>query len=91
MTYQPRTGKRCHCRPGVARDNCPDCEGTGWRIDFPAIRAATQARCKCGHAQSSHEGPLSHGACRLTVTGQPGGDNPCPCGRFTFAGRMVTP
>ena len=37
--YQPKTGARCHCRKGVQRDNCPDCEGTGWRIDFAAIRA----------------------------------------------------
>ena len=37
--YQPKTGQRCHCKPGQHRDNCPDCEGTGWRIDFAAIRA----------------------------------------------------
>lgn len=37
--YQPKTGQRCHCRPGIQRDNCPDCEGTGQRIDFAAIRA----------------------------------------------------
>lgn len=37
--YQPKTGQRCHCRPGVWRDNCPQCEGTGWVIDFAAIRA----------------------------------------------------
>jgi len=37
--YQPKTGQPCHCRPGRERDNCPDCEGTGWRIDFRAIRA----------------------------------------------------
>ena len=37
--YQPKTGQRCHCRPGRERDNCPDCEGTGQRIDFAAIRA----------------------------------------------------
>ena len=37
--YQPHTGQRCHCRPGQHRDNCPDCEGTGWKIDFAAIRA----------------------------------------------------
>lgn len=36
--YQPKTGQACHCRPGQARDNCPDCEGTGQRIDFAAIR-----------------------------------------------------
>lgn len=37
--YQPKTGERCHCKPGIYRDNCPDCEGTGWRINFAAIRA----------------------------------------------------
>lgn len=35
---QPTTGARCTCRPGVQRDNCPTCEGTGWVIDFAAIR-----------------------------------------------------
>lgn len=29
----------CWCQPGRARDNCPQCEGTGRRIDFAAIRA----------------------------------------------------
>lgn len=38
MSYQPKTGEKCHCRPGQQRDNCPACEGTGWRIDFKAIR-----------------------------------------------------
>lgn len=37
--YRPKTGARCSCKPGLARDNCPACEGTGWRIDFAAIRA----------------------------------------------------
>lgn len=37
--YQPKTGMPCACRPGVQRDNCPACEGTGWQIDFAAIRA----------------------------------------------------
>lgn len=36
--YQPKTGARCSCRPGMERDNCPACEGTGWVIDFRAIR-----------------------------------------------------
>lgn len=40
--YQPKTGQRCSCRPGQERDNCPHCEGTGWRIDFAKIRAAHQ-------------------------------------------------
>ena len=37
--YQPKTGARCSCKRGIERDNCPTCEGTGWRIDFAAIRA----------------------------------------------------
>jgi len=37
--YQPKTGEKCHCKKGVERDNCADCEGTGWKIDFKAIRA----------------------------------------------------
>lgn len=36
--YQPKTGAKCSCRRGIERDNCPQCEGTGWRIDFRAIR-----------------------------------------------------
>ena len=36
---QPTTGQRGACRPGVWRDNGPTCEGTGWVIDFAAIRA----------------------------------------------------
>lgn len=36
--YQPKTGARCGCKRGVERDNCPACEGTGWQIDFRAIR-----------------------------------------------------
>ena len=43
-TYQPTTGARCGCRPGVARDNCPACEGTGWIIDFRAIHARRDAK-----------------------------------------------
>jgi len=35
--YQPKTGERCGCKKGIERDNCPACEGTGWRIDFKAI------------------------------------------------------
>jgi hypothetical protein len=38
MTYQPKTGEPCGCKRGVERDNCPACEGTGWRIDFRKIR-----------------------------------------------------
>jgi hypothetical protein len=38
--FQPTTGQGCTCKPGVQRDNCPACEGTGLRVDFAAIRAA---------------------------------------------------
>ncbi len=37
--YQPKTGDACHCKPGQHRDNCPDCEGTGMRIDFALLRS----------------------------------------------------
>lgn len=40
--YQPKTGQRCSCKPGIHRDNCPACEGTGWVIDFAAIRNRTK-------------------------------------------------
>lgn len=46
--YQPRIGQRCACRPGVQRDNCPTCEGTGWVIDFQKLRARTAARVTKG-------------------------------------------
>lgn len=42
--YQPKTGQRCACKPGMQRDNCPTCEGTGWEIDFRAIRIANQTK-----------------------------------------------
>ena len=41
--YQPKTGARCTCKPGIERDNCPRCEGTGMVIDFARIRAARMA------------------------------------------------
>ncbi len=44
QAYQPKTGQHCSCRAGQQRDNCPQCEGTGWCIDFAAIRAASKAR-----------------------------------------------
>jgi hypothetical protein len=43
MNYQPKTGQPCTCKRGIQRDNCPSCEGTGWRIDFAAIRRAVAA------------------------------------------------
>lgn len=36
--YQPKTGAKCGCRPGNARENCQNCEGTGEVIDFAKIR-----------------------------------------------------
>ena len=47
--YQPKTGAKCACRRGVARDNCPACEGTGWAIDFAAIHAERRARLARDH------------------------------------------
>ena len=41
--YQPKTGAPCACKRGVQRDNCPECEGTGQRIDFAAVRARGSA------------------------------------------------
>lgn len=43
MTYSPKTGARCTCKRGAMRDNCPNCEGTGWAIDFRAIHAQRAA------------------------------------------------
>lgn len=43
---QPKTGEPCGCKPGRVRDNCTRCEGTGWRIDFAAIRAAEGEECR---------------------------------------------
>jgi hypothetical protein len=31
--YQPKTGEKCGCKPGVQRDNCARCEGTGWVVE----------------------------------------------------------
>ena len=39
MSYQPKTGAACACKPGAQRDNCPACEGTGQVINFAAIHA----------------------------------------------------
>jgi hypothetical protein len=41
---QPKTGQKCGCRPGIWRDNCATCEGTGWIIDFRAIHARREAK-----------------------------------------------
>lgn len=39
----PFTGTACTCRPGIARDNCPNCEGTGRAIDFKAFHRDRKA------------------------------------------------
>ena len=39
MNYRPNTGITCGCRKGIQRDNCINCEGTGFMIAFRAIRA----------------------------------------------------
>lgn len=49
--YQPKTGEACSCRPGIERNNCPQCEGTGQRIDFKAIRAKTETESYQEHAK----------------------------------------
>ncbi len=43
IEYQPKTGTKCSCKRGVQRDNCPACEGTGFCIDFAAIRARAKS------------------------------------------------
>jgi hypothetical protein len=39
-----RRNPACSCRPGVHRDNCPACEGTGRRIDFAAMHRDRKER-----------------------------------------------
>ena len=46
MSYQPKTGAKCYCRKGVQRDNCPNCEGTGYVIDFARIRKEVAEKMK---------------------------------------------
>lgn len=44
MSYQPKTGQRCDCKPGLQRDNCPACEGTyGLRSTASAALRATRS------------------------------------------------
>ena len=40
--YQPKTGVPCSCKPGVQRDNCRHCEGTGMVIDHAMVRSLTR-------------------------------------------------
>jgi hypothetical protein len=34
----PRSGP-CHCKPGIERDNCPNCEGSGIAVNWRAFHA----------------------------------------------------
>lgn len=70
--YQPKTGVRCGCRPGVWRDNCPNCEGTGWQIDFRAIRARAEVRAGC-------DGSGPHEGCEVRVLPVGGDGNAILC------------
>ena len=81
--YQPKTGQACGCKRGVQRDNCPQCEGTGQRIDFSAIRARkfcadsnvpTAPACPEGeHTRSKWEFDApngAHGPCWVRAFGE---------------------
>ena len=74
--YQPKTGMKCSCRPGIERDNCSSCEGTGERIDFAAIRSSYVY----GDPVAAFEKALASG--RLTL------DKPSPnwVGYFMYMG-----
>lgn len=58
--YQPTTGAKCHCRPGIERDNCPTCEGTGWKIDFRLIRQITRKHIEERQAESTSRINIVH-------------------------------
>jgi len=64
--YTPKTGVKCDCRKGQQRDNCPNCEGTGYVIDFRAIHARRkmeEIRNQCGrckHLTTSFSGGHCH-------------------------------
>ena len=63
----PKTGQRCTCRPGIQRDNCPACEGTGQRIDFAAIRARKEAMPRTCHDCLPGQ-PFDNGVLRIANT-----------------------
>ena len=52
--YQPKTGAKCGCKRGVMRDNCPVCEGTGWVVDFKAIREQVAKEMGVQHENTAH-------------------------------------
>jgi hypothetical protein len=83
--YQPKTGEKCHCRRGIERDNCPACEGTGWLVDFAAIRRRAKIRaattpltipcravseCANCHSDRAPVGPDANGPLRCEVCGR---------------------
>lgn len=41
-----KSKEQCTCKKGQERDNCPQCEGTGFRIDFAAIRNAKPTKAQ---------------------------------------------
>ena len=49
--YQPKTGQKCFCKRGIERDNCSNCEGTGFVIDFKAIREKNLVQIKIHNGQ----------------------------------------
>ncbi len=63
--YQPKTGAKCGCRRGVWRDNCPNCEGTGWVINFAAIQMRRTIKSKpelytCPNCAETVSGPVNY-------------------------------
>lgn len=71
--YQPKTGEPCSCKPGVHRDNCPDCEGTGKKIDFKKIRD------KKGAAKPREAADDRCKQCRVPEHDSCPGKVGCPC------------
>ena len=49
--YQPKTGQKCFCKRGIERDNCSNCEETGFVIDFKAIREKNLVQIKIHNGQ----------------------------------------
>lgn len=66
-----KTGRQCHCAPGRQRESCPDCEGTGWQIDFAAIRAATANHRNHQNTMSNQDQTTPAAATALTPRPEP--------------------
>lgn len=70
--YSPKTGAKCTCRPGVQRDNCPRCEGSGWVIDFKKIHERRKENpARWAHGVMSYRQPP--GSVRPMSNNPPGG------------------